>query len=80
MAIRYWPFLLMRAKMRNIILAVIIAVGAGAILYLLATVLGLPDAAKGVAGLPAFAIQKVYELLEARSESTLLKRPVLARP
>jgi hypothetical protein len=60
--------------MRNIILAVIIAVGAGAILYLLATVLGFPaEVAKGVAGLPAFAIQKVYEFLEASSAKHALE-------
>jgi len=60
--------------MRNIILAVIIAVGAGAILYLLATVLSFPaEVAKGVAGLPAFAIQKVYEFLEANSAKHALE-------
>jgi hypothetical protein len=54
--------------MRNIIFAVVIALGAGAILYLLATVLGFPgEVAKGAAGLPALVIQKVYELLEANS-------------
>ena len=48
--------------MRNIVLALIIAVGAGAFLYLLATVLGFPaEIANGAAGLPAFSIQKVYE-------------------
>jgi hypothetical protein len=67
--------------MRNIVLALIIAVGAGALLYLLATVLGFPaEVAKGAAGLPAFSIQKVYEFLEASSAKRLLKRPVLARP
>jgi hypothetical protein len=65
--------------MRNIILAVIIAVGAGAILYLLATVLGFPaEVAKGVAGLPAFAIQKVYEFLEASSAKHALETTGLA--
>jgi hypothetical protein len=60
--------------MRNIILAVIIAVGAGAILYLLVTALGFPaEIAKGVAGLPAFAIQKVYEFLEASSAKHALE-------
>src|SRR5258707_8548767 len=54
--------------MRNIIFAVVIVLGAGAILYLLATVLGFPgEVAKGAAGLPALVIQKVYELLEANS-------------
>ncbi|MGA7486801.1 MAG: hypothetical protein WBW74_07675 [Xanthobacteraceae bacterium] len=61
--------------MRNIILAVMIAVGASAIVYLLATVLGFPtEVAKGAAGLPAFAIQKVYEFLETRSAKRSLAK------
>src|SRR5215472_14980504 len=64
----------MRAKMRNIVLALIIAVGACALLYLLATVLGFPaEVAKGAAGLPAFSIQKVYEFLEASSAKQALE-------
>ena len=60
--------------MRNIILAVIIAVGAAAILYLLVTVLGFSaEIAKGAAGLPAFSIQKVYEFLEASSAKHALE-------
>ena len=60
--------------MRNIVLALIIAVGAGALLYLLATVLGFPaEVAKGAAGLPAFSIQKVYEFLEASSAKHALE-------
>jgi len=60
--------------MRNIVLALIIAVGAGALLYLLATVLGFPaEVAKGAAGLPAFSIQKVYEFLEASSAKRALE-------
>jgi hypothetical protein len=64
----------MRAKMRNIVLALIIAVGACALLYLLATVLGFPaEVAKGAAGLPAFSIQKVYEFLETSSAKQALE-------
>jgi hypothetical protein len=60
--------------MRNIVLALIIAVGACALLYLLATVLGFPaEVAKGAAGLPAFSIQKVYEFLEASSAKQALE-------
>ncbi len=59
--------------MRNIVLAAMIAVGASSILYLLATALGLPsEVAKGLAGIPAFAIQKVYEFLEAWSAKRAL--------
>ena len=60
--------------MRNIVLALIIAVGACALLYLLATVLGFPaEVAKGAAGLPAFSIQKVYEFLETSSAKHALE-------
>jgi hypothetical protein len=63
------------AKMLNIILAVTIVVGAAAILYLLATVLGFPpEVAKGVAGLPALAIQNVYEWLKASSAKRALAK------
>jgi hypothetical protein len=45
--------------MRNIIFAVVIVLGAGAILYLLATVLGFPgEVAKGAAGLPALVSKR----------------------
>ena len=60
--------------MRNIVLALIIAVGAGAFLYLLARVLGFPaEVANGAAGLPAFSIQKVYEFLETSSAKRALE-------
>lgn len=66
--------------MRNIILAVTIAVGAGTILYLLAWELSFPtDVAKGVASLPALSIQKVYDLLEASSAKRALAKTGFSR-
>jgi len=54
--------------MRNIILAVTISLTASAVLYLLATAVGLPaDLAKGMAGLAAFATKDLHEFLETRT-------------
>jgi hypothetical protein len=69
--------------MRNIILAVVIAVGAGAIIYVLIGLLGeviaIPDTVKsGVAGIPALAIQKTYGLLEERSAKRALTSAAVA--
>jgi hypothetical protein len=61
--------------MRNIFLAVTVAIGASTALYLLATALGLPtEIAKGLAGLPAFTIKEVYEFLETRSAKLALAK------
>jgi hypothetical protein len=65
----------MSTKMRNILLAVAVAVGASAVLYLLGTTLGLPsEIAKGLAGLPAFTIKDLYEFLETRSAKLALAK------
>jgi hypothetical protein len=54
--------------MRNLVFAVAITFGASALLFLVATVVGLPaEAAKGVAGVPALAIKSIYDFLETQS-------------
>ena len=61
--------------MRNIILAVTIAVGVGTALSLLSWALGLPaDVIKSVAGVSALSIQKIYDLLEASSAKRALAK------
>jgi hypothetical protein len=69
--------------MGNIILAVMIALGAGTILFSLANwlvnELGLTQLAQGfaAAGLPALAIQKTYDLLQERSAKRALAKTAL---
>ena len=59
--------------MRNIIFAVAMTVATSAILFLLSTAVGLPaDVAKGMAGLPAFAIKNIYEFLETQTAKRTL--------
>jgi hypothetical protein len=61
--------------MRNIIVAVILALGASVILYFLAVLLNFPsDIAKGVAALPALTIKDVYESLEKTSAKRALAK------
>jgi hypothetical protein len=65
--------------MRNIVLAISIALAASATLYLLATGLSeatglnfLAEVAKGAVGLPALSVQQIYGALEKRSATRAL--------
>jgi len=65
--------------MRNIVLAIAIALAASATIYLLATGLSeatglnfLAEVAKGAAGLPALSVQQIYGALEKRSATRAL--------
>ncbi len=50
------------------ILALVVSIGLSVIIYFVAVALGLPaDIAKGVLGLPAFAVKNIYEFLEANT-------------
>lgn len=54
-------------------LTAVVVIGSGAILYLIAYLLGLPDEARsGLAGVPAIFIKDIYEFLERRGSQKRL--------